>query len=201
MSQDQKNTEDFVHTLQHMHLILQSSEKTTGLFVSLSNDLGKLLCDKTQKNKQLIHRVLPNFKLHPTETIPETPIIKGISLTPNFLMPFQVFNGIATLPPIAQKPPIDLNEWLDQLIIQIDHNKLSIKEVITFIRNTEGSHSDSDMFNSKAKSKSISLVLNTNLRHALIFGIAHFIYASICMDQDARKILPSLPPVNIGKSQ
>ncbi len=125
------------------------------------------------------------------------PQLPGVTLVQQFNMSFRFFQGKRQLP-FHRTAILGLDSWLEQEVLMVGGSVLSIGQIIQFIGNTEGAHADAlqdDVQNNPA----MALRRNINIRHAIVFGIAEFVYATITRNTEAQAIVSGLQPYKVAQ--
>jgi hypothetical protein len=141
-----KDVEDYREEIQASLLIIKREIESLISFKhgwqSLAVQLSKLLCDGSQP---LLSRVIPDPLFHPIKQ----PRFKSelgedrIKFELYSTWSIKMGGGGMTINCFDEtKSPINLSRWLDQIIIEVDGEPLSINEFIRIPRNKEAAHSD-----------------------------------------------------------
>lgn len=166
-------------------------EGTTATYRSISVLLRLLLCDK----KPLLTRIFPNLKLHPlrggiTKEMEEDYIKDRVFLYIHAKIRLDTKDGVKIIELFDEsREPIELTEWLDQSLFK---QKITIKELIKSVADTEGAHSDPNYNNTLNYTRSIKLD-NEAIHIKYIIAIGEYILKWLKM---ASKIM--IPFQNYG---
>lgn len=149
--------------------------------------LFNLLCDSS-RTKVLVRRIFPDIKFHPVlgsskkegESISTLDKMREILGDEHMLFPALVTRNQYNAPMVAglfntKQTPIELEAWLDQALFNPD---ISIRKLITSIRNGEAAHPSPEYNETQEKTKGFK-VGGTNSDQLAAIAVGNYVHFQI----------------------
>ena len=91
--------------------------------------------------------------------------------------------------------PLELDEWLGQVILIAGGEQVTIGEVVTYVANTRGAHAESNMARNESKAGfALDYYFNPEFAMSLIYDISDIVLSAVTADERFRKIAPDFTP-------
>jgi len=146
--------------------------------------LFNLLCDSS-RTKVLVRRIFPDIKFHPVlgsskkegETVSTLEKMREILGDDHMLLPALVTRNQYNAPRVvglfdSKQTPIEFEAWLDQALF---NPEISIRKLITSIRNGEAAHPDPEYNETQEKTKGFK-VGGTNSDQLAAIAVGEYIH-------------------------